>query len=378
MDENILSYEDHQNIQNDAWENGFQKDLNILTEQEKQTIKEYYQQLQTCQQKINNAIKNETIKIREYETLIGNLKINRKEYSTINKDIQMTFLEATQILYKLRTLITGEEIYFLENFDGEEKVIKQQDWISQLGVTSNAITLTEKAINSIQTTELLSKSSIFSSLTQNYNIEKDLIESAGSFNWPIDKGELIDSEKKIYKKNKRDFNVYAYWRTNNHNVTLLWQNKIVYNLGELYEAAIERFEQVANLDESVIMQFKEKLNSDTPLDVIFGEFNILSQYNKSGRSVQGLKEGDFRTSKNFWVQSKRGNSKVISLTQVYNYLNRILTILSKLTQQENFNKTNTILKNNVIQQFINAYYSDKKIDDNIKKRIKQLPFFNQL
>ena len=167
-------------------------------------------------------------------------------------------------------------------------------------------------------------------------------------------------------------------RNQTRTIYLLWCDKTSYNLGELYEAAVERFEKIAALeDESIAKQFLNILESNTPLDAIFGEFAGLSEYTKKGRSVQGLKEGDFRTSTGDWVQAKRKNQTVISLTQIYNYLNRVIDILSKLTKLENYNNDNT-LKNNVVQQFINAYYSDKTIDKKIKDRIKNLPLLNEI
>ena len=141
MDEDILSYEDHQIIQNDAWENGFKLNIENLIKNDKKILQQYYNSLLQFQKELEKAISENQINIETYSSFFGNKKIERKKYTTKNKDIQIIFLNAAKTLYSLRTFITGEEIYFLENFDGVERVIKQKDWLSMLSVNSNDIVL---------------------------------------------------------------------------------------------------------------------------------------------------------------------------------------------------------------------------------------------
>lgn len=182
----------------------------------------------------------------------------------------------------------------------------------------------------------------------------------------------------LYKKTERDTQVYAYWRTEAHKVHLFWgENKIPYNYGELYETAISRAEQVAQLnDNSIIQKFKSLLNGQNPLEAIFGTLGVFNAYKKN--STPGLKEGDFRTAQGQWVQAKRGNQQIITFTQIYNNLNKVVTVLSKLCNSDNFIKKDESLKANIISQFVNLYYSNKKIDKKIKDRLKQLPLLKEI
>ena len=379
MDDEILTLSDHVDIQNNAWSSGFEPEFKAFTEEEKQQIQQYYIRLIEISANMKIAISNNQIQTTFYQSNYGGHIINRKAYSTENTDIQQLFLEAVKILYQLRTLITGEKIYFLENIDGVEKVLDQDSWINLLSVNGEEIQLLEGVIKRAQNTTSLQESSIFNQLTQNYQINQDLIEEAGNFQWPEDTSDTSYIEGKHYQKNKRDIDVYAYWRMVNkkRRMFLLWKDQIAYNLGELYEAALERFEQVAVLGEQAISDFYQQLESDRPLTVILGAFHGLTKYTKQGRSVQGLKEGDIRTSTGEWVQVKRNNSKIASLTQVYNYMNRVINVLSKLTNEANFSNRTGIIKSNVIQQFANLYYSSKIIDTKIMDRIRALPLMSE-
>ena len=378
MDE-ILTIEDHQMIQNDAYENGFLLEMKEDIQIVKQKLRNYYNQLIDILNTLNNAIQTKKITITENTRFINNKMITVRDYTSADKEIQNVFVTAVRILYQLRTLITGEQIYLLENLDGDEKVISQEGWLSKITTNSGAITLLESSIQQIENTHItsLQDSSIFNQLTKDLKIEEDLIKDAGSLYFNSPHKILVDKEKQLYRKTVRDIDVYAYWRTNAHNVNLLWDNQIPYNYGELYETAVSRAEQIALLNNiSIMNQFKSILKGQQPLTAIFGTLNgVFEEYKKN--SVPGLKEGDFRTATGDWVQAKRNNSQIVTFTQVYNNLKRVVSILSKLYDDDSFTKDNQ-LKAQVVSRFVNLYYSDKKIDQKIKNRLKQLPILKEI
>lgn len=378
MDE-ILTIEDHQIIQNEAYENGFLLEIEENIQIDKQKLQNYYSQLINILNTLNNAIQVKKITITESTRSISNKTITMRDYTSTDKEIQQVFATAAKILYQLRTLITGEQIYLLENLDGDEKVISQEGWLSKITTNSGAVTLLESSIQQIENTHItsLQDSSIFNQLTKSLNIEKNLIEEAGSLYFDSPHKILVDEKKQLYRKTVRDIDVYAYWRTNAHNVYLLWNNQISYNYGELYETAINRAEQIASLnDTSIINQFKSILEGNQPLTAIFGTLNgVFEAYKKN--SVPGLKEGDLKTATGDWVQVKRGNQQIVTFTQIYNNLKRVVNILSELQNDNSFTKDGQ-LKAKVVSRFANLYYSDKKIDQKIKNRLKQLPILDKI
>ena len=125
-----------------------------------------------------------------------------------------------------------------------------------------------------------------------------------------------------------------------------------------------------------INQFKSILEGNQPLTAIFGTLNgVFEAYKKN--SVPGLKEGDLKTATGDWVQVKRGNQQIVTFTQIYNNLKRVVNILSELQNDNSFTKDGQ-LKAKVVSRFANLYYSDKKIDQKIKNRLIQLPILDKI
>ena len=201
MDE-ILTIEDHQMIQNDAYENGFLLEMKEDIQIVKQKLRNYYNQLIDILNTLNNAIQTKKITITENTRFINNKMITVRDYTSADKEIQNVFVTAVRILYQLRTLITGEQIYLLENLDGDEKVISQEGWLSKITTNSGAITLLESSIQQIENTHItsLQDSSIFNQLTKDLKIEEDLIKDAGSLYFNSPHKILVDKEKQLYRK----------------------------------------------------------------------------------------------------------------------------------------------------------------------------------
>ena len=76
---------------------------------------------------ISNSTNSPLIKYKKKVELSDNVQINNLN----------VMADITKLYYLLRTLLTGEEISFLETIQGHLKVINQSDWVSNLSVSTS-------------------------------------------------------------------------------------------------------------------------------------------------------------------------------------------------------------------------------------------------
>lgn len=383
MDEDIISLADHQEIQ----ENLFLDELNEIVRMQQVTLKDYLIKLQNYQILLDKLVAEEQVTKKTYYNRYT--KERGISFSNANQNAQALFLEITRTLMNLRTAITGESITFLENFDGVQKLIKQEDALKMFTANSTSIVLLKGSIQEFENNNTLidqyymETRSILAQLQSLVDVEGNVVE-AGRFDWDEDKPDDASEnpiKHKHYKKRNRDDDVYAYYtasRLNNHIPILLWRNRQNYNLGQLYEAAMERVEKISQMERTIQERFLARIYGDHPLAAIFEADFGLSAFTLKGRNVPGLTEGDFRTAKGDWIQAKRNNPKIISFTQAAKKMRTMISLLNDIVNNpNNYTKVKKQLKANVATRLAEEYYSDPQLRKQVIEKIrKNLPKIN--
>ena len=320
---------------------------------------------------ISNSTNSPLIKYKKKVELSDNVQINNLN----------VMADITKLYYLLRTLLTGEEISFLETIQGHLKVINQSDWVSNLSVSTSkkeqTIILLKSKLKNLGT--LLNESSILTSFSQN-NLEDywEKIKQAGNFNWKTDPHIKISSDEDgtTYRKMAYDDYVYARFSGGtSHAKSLFYENTTNYNLGWLQEELGRMFEIMGKTDDKFKQQlFLSALKGEHPVGVLLAGMQR--------NNVPGMVEGDFKTygeeGKINWIQSKGDNPQVVSFLQAYNTILDIKNYLLDLQSSINNNSLDNDI-DNLSDKFYGLFSSeleniDTKLLNEIKKR---LPLLNE-
>lgn len=298
-----------------------------------------------------------------------------KFHALLNENVNSLYVELTKIYYLVRTYLTGETISFLENIEGTLKVIDQDDWLKLLtnksatewGVSTSKIFLLETDLMNVGTS--IDNSNQMAKI-QNYNEIINTFIHYGEFEWETEHPIVgyYKTKYKLYQKQKKDTLVYAYYNGGKkHNLQLLYNLKIHYNLGQLQETIIDQLEQLYTMYPTVIDKIIASWqDQEHPIGIFLGGWKR--------NSVPGLVEGDLRSATQQWIQSKRHNEKVISTLQIHKAtikLRNNLTLLQDSLKTGNIDEVIDQLANN----FYNMFSSEKQnINDKLRDKIRrQLP-----
>lgn len=294
--------------------------------------------------------------------------------SLLNEDVNSLYVELTKIYYLVRTYLTGETISFLENINGTLKIIDQNDWLKLLtgksvtewGISTSKIFLLEKSLTNIGTS--IDNSNQMAKI-QNYNEIVNTFIHYGEFEWETNHSAVgYYKTHELYQKQKKDTLVYAYYSGGKkHNLQLLYNVKINYNLGQLQETIIDQLEQLYTVYPTVIDKIISSWqNQEHPVGI------FLEGWKRN--FVPGLVEGDLRSATQQWIQSKRHNETVISTLQIHKatiQLRDNLQLLKTSLSSGNIDEVIDQLANN----FYNMFSSEKQnINDKLRDKIRrQLP-----
>ena len=295
-------------------------------------------------------------------------KLAKKDFANINnqKQVQDALVDMTRQYYNLRTALTGETIVFIENIDGKNRVIEQEDWLKNLDVSTslNAIRLSESKVRKLG--QLLKESNYFSEFTKSKEEIIDDVLNASDFPWNSDDRTVVGfkGDHVLYKKDFKDNLVYAFYSGKYHQKSLYYKGTTYYNLGWIYEILMLKLE---NLSEEPIDKqnaFIAGLEGEHPVESLLEGWTM--------NTTKGMKAGDYKTVKKQWIQSKRENEQVVSLLQVYETSNQTIKLLDQiLIEFQNGNLKNKTLKE-VSKEFQRLFTPDNEtLNRNLLTKIRK-------
>lgn len=281
-----------------------------------------------------NHYLNEEIQYTKY----GNLYKRELKKKTTNSVYTM----GMNIIYGLRGILTGEEFYYnlnrtVQNNKLETILINQKDLFSNdyIKLDRGALKFKQNLFAIDKFKDEASKNQI----VQQVNNHWDQISNwatVGSYHDSVNTNPIYIDNKKYYRKNKADVDVfvrYASYKRGNTKARLKFyrygEQKLSYNLGWLHEWYSE-FLFNHNYDPAIT-----EANSKTPLKPIM----------KSIDTIEGTKGGDYSAvinNRNAQVQNKKDNDKIISLQLVRNTLLEIEQAL--ILYQSNVNNISEVVK----------------------------------